>query len=74
MLVIVGSQKVPSEVYDLVDYNLAVNNQPHSEVAALGIFLHEFFEGKELNKEFDNAEIKVIPDEKRKNLEDLEDQ
>src|SRR4030042_472344 len=39
--IIVGSQKVPSEVYSLADYNVAVTNQPHSEVAALAILQHE---------------------------------
>lgn len=60
-LVIVGSEKVPSEVYHSAKYNLAVTNQPHSEAAALAVFLHDFFEGKELNKEFKNAELRVIP-------------
>ena len=70
LLVIVGAEKVPSEVYDLVDYNLGVNNQPHSEVAALGIFLHDFFEGRELNREYKDAEIKIIPDKNGKNLKE----
>ena len=40
VLVVVGGEKVPGEVYDLADYNLGVGNQPHSEVAALGVFLN----------------------------------
>ena len=59
-LIVVGSEKVPSEIYKLVDYNIAITNQPHSEVAALSIFLHEFFQGKELNKKF-KGKIKVVP-------------
>ncbi len=40
VLVVVGGEKVPGEVYELSDYNLGVGNQPHSEVAALGVFLN----------------------------------
>jgi tRNA (cytidine56-2'-O)-methyltransferase len=39
VLVVVGAEKVPREVYDLADWNVAIGNQPHSEVAALAIFL-----------------------------------
>jgi len=51
-LVIVGGQKVPSEVYSLADYNVGVGNQPHSEVAALAVFLDRLFSGKELERDF----------------------
>lgn len=60
-IIIVGSEKVPSEVYHIAKYNLAVTNQPHSEAGALAVFLHDLFEGKELNKEFKGAQLKVIP-------------
>ena len=41
ILVIVGGQKVPAEVYHMVEHNISVTSQPHSEVAALAVFLHE---------------------------------
>ncbi len=63
VLVVVGGEKVPWDVYEKADYNIAVGNQPHSEVAALAIFLHDYFEGKELSREFAGAGIKVIPHE-----------
>lgn len=72
LLLIVGAEKVPKQVYHLADYNLAVTNQPHSEVASLGIVLHELFSGEELEKEFEDAEIKVIPEKEEKNLRELE--
>jgi tRNA (cytidine56-2'-O)-methyltransferase len=68
LLVIVGSQHVPGEVYHLSAWNLAVSNQPHSEVAALAIFLDKFFEGKELERNFKNKKIKIIPQERGKKL------
>ncbi len=60
VLVIIGGEKVPGEVYRSVDYNIAVTNQPHSEVAALAIFLHEHFRGKELSKKF-GGRLKIVP-------------
>src|SRR6266511_729228 len=38
VLVIIGAEKVPREVFELADYNIAISNQPHSEIAALAIF------------------------------------
>ncbi len=61
IMVIVGGEKVPGEVYGLADYNVAVVNQPHSEVAALATFLDWLQEGKELEREFPNARLKIIP-------------
>jgi tRNA (cytidine56-2'-O)-methyltransferase len=46
ILLIVGGEKVPGEVYDICDCNLSVSNQPHSEIAGIGIFLYELFDGK----------------------------
>ena len=69
VLVVVGSQKVPGELYQLSDYNLAVTNQPHSEIAALAVFLHDFFQGKELEKKFPKAKMKIIPSEKGKSAQ-----
>lgn len=64
LLILVGSEKVPGEVYAAADYNIAVTNQPHSEVAALAVFLHEYFKGKE--KKFKKAKIRIIPQERGK--------
>ncbi len=61
VLLIVGGEKVPSEVYHAADYNIGVTNQPHSEVAALSVFLHEYFKGKELEKRFKNAKLRIVP-------------
>lgn len=67
LLMVVGGEKVPGEVYDLVDYNVAVSNQPHSEVAALAVFLHEYFRGKELQKSF-SGKFKIVPQKAGKKL------
>jgi tRNA (cytidine56-2'-O)-methyltransferase len=67
-LVIVGSQKVPKEFFskDVSDFNVSIGSQPHSECAALAVFLDRFFEGKELIKEFKKAKVKVVPQERGK--------
>ena len=70
LLIIVGSEKVPGEVYQLSDWNVAVTNQPHSEVAALAVFLVDFFNWK-LKKKFERRRIKIIPQEKGKKLKKL---
>jgi len=67
VLVIIGGEKVPGEVYHSVDYNLAITNQPHSEVAALAIFLHEYFRGKELKRKF-GGRLKIVPQEHGKKI------
>ena len=61
VLVIVGGEKVPFEVYEVVDFNLAVTAQPHSEAAALAVFLHEYFRGKELQKKFKKSKRRILP-------------
>jgi tRNA (cytidine56-2'-O)-methyltransferase len=61
VLVVVGAEKVPGEVYGLADFNVAVTNQPHSEIAGLAVFLDRYFEGRELNASFPGARIRVVP-------------
>jgi len=66
LVVIVGSEKVPSDVYKLADYNLSVTNQPHSEAGALAVFLYELFSGKK--KRFKDYKIKIKPSKRGKKV------
>jgi len=68
LLLIVGSEKVPPDLYKLVDINIAVTNQPHSEVAALAVFLDHYFQGKELEKKWKGGKFWIIPQEKGKKV------
>jgi len=68
VLVIIGAEKVPREAYDLADYNIAIGNQPHSEIAALAIFLDRMFKGKQLKKELKGGRLKIVPAEKGKQV------
>ena len=71
VLLLVGSQKVPPEFFsaEVSDFNVAVGNQPHSECAAVAVFLDRFFQGKELSKDFGNAKVRVVPQERGKKTE-----
>jgi len=60
LLVIVGAEKVPPYIYDAADFNISVGNQPHSEVAALAIFLDKYTKGLWQKKKF-NGKIEILP-------------
>ena len=66
MLVVVGAEKVPREVYDLVDFNVSVGNQPHSEVAALAVLLDRF-KPTDLYKET-GGQMRVVPNARGKSV------
>lgn len=68
LLVVVGASKVPKEVYQISDYNVAIGNQPHSEIAALAICLDRIFKGRELTKKFDDAKIEIVPSPNEKKV------
>lgn len=71
ILIVIGAEKVPSEVYRISDYNIAVSNQPHSEIAALAITLDRIFEGKQLKFDFESAKMKIIPSSTGKSIEKI---
>ncbi|MEZ0289732.1 MAG: tRNA (cytidine(56)-2'-O)-methyltransferase [Sulfolobales archaeon] len=72
VLVIVGAEKVPREVYYLADYNISITSQPHSEVSALAVFLDRLYNGEELYLEYRDAEIKIIPSAREKKIVRIE--
>jgi len=69
LLLVVGSEKVPFDVYEEANWNVGVTNQPHSEVAGLAVFLDRLFEGRELERDWQNADRRVIPMETGKRVE-----
>ena len=72
LLVVVGAEKVPFEVYEEADHNVAVTNQPHSEIASLAVFLDRLFEGAELDREWADADRTVVPQAEGKRVESQE--
>jgi tRNA (cytidine56-2'-O)-methyltransferase len=67
-LVVVGAEKVPGEMFEVATWNVAVTNQPISEVSALALFLDRYFEGKQFSMEFENAKVKIIPSARGKKV------
>ncbi len=64
LLVVVGAEKVPPELYTLADWNVAVGNQPHSEVAALAIVLDRLATSsgiEPLKSQFSGSEVEIVP-------------
>jgi tRNA (cytidine56-2'-O)-methyltransferase len=68
ILVVVGAEKVPREVYDIADYNVAIGNQPHSEISALAVLLDRILDGKQLQKKHANSQREIIPTKKGKRV------
>ena len=61
LMIVVGAEKVPFEIYEMADWNVAVGNQPHSEVAAVAITLDRIAKEDPLKKDFKGAELKIVP-------------
>lgn len=70
--IIVGGAKVPGDVYKLSQYNVAVGNQPHSEVAALALFLDAWYGEAASQRKFDDARLIINPMSQGKNVIDLD--
>ena len=68
VMVVVGAEKVPYDIFNAADWNIAVGNQPHSEIAALALFLDYLQEGKELKTKFEHAELEIVPRRKGKEV------
>jgi len=67
LLIIVGAEKVPPYFYEVADFNVSVTNQPHSEVAALALFLDRYTKGAWQKKKF-KGNIEIIPSNKGKKV------
>jgi tRNA (cytidine56-2'-O)-methyltransferase len=68
LLVVVGSEAVPTEIYQLADFNISITSQPHSEVAALAIALDRLMEGRELEERDFGGKLKIEPSERGKRV------
>jgi tRNA (cytidine56-2'-O)-methyltransferase len=72
LMIVVGAEKVPGDLYKLADFNCAVGNQPHSEVAALAVFLDKLLKGEGLKKDF-RGKLRIIPSNSRKKVVEIRD-
>jgi tRNA (cytidine56-2'-O)-methyltransferase len=69
LLVVVGSEKMPGEVFKLADWNVSVTNQPMSEVAALAVFLDWHLQHQAFDKAFPNGQVEIIPSSDQKRVQ-----
>ena len=68
VLIVVGAEKVPREIYELADYNVGIGNQPHSEISALAIILDRIQKGKQFKHAFVGGKNTIIPTKKGKKV------
>ena len=69
ILVVVGAEKVPRDIYEKADYNVSIGTQPHSEISALAILLDRIQQGEQFNKKFPDSKRVIIPSKNGKNVQ-----
>jgi tRNA (cytidine56-2'-O)-methyltransferase len=75
LMVVVGAEKVPPEIYQMADWNVAIGNQPHSEIASLAVFLDRLHTVQGIDplvRNFTGGSLKIIPSERGKIVMDGE--
>ena len=70
LLIVVGGAKVPGDVFKHAHYNVAVGNQPHSEVAALALFMEAWFGEGGTEQHFPDAQLIIHPSATGKSVTD----
>ncbi|MFO8052065.1 MAG: HDIG domain-containing protein [Thermoplasmatota archaeon] len=73
ILVIVGAEKVPRDVFDLSHFNVSVASQPHSEVSALALFMDRLCGGRQLELDLPGGRSRIVPDHTGKKVVAKED-
>jgi tRNA (cytidine56-2'-O)-methyltransferase len=71
LLVVVGSEKMPGEMFKISDWNVSVTSQPMSEVAALAVFLDWYHQHEEFDREFSEARLKIVPSKSGKEIQEI---
>ncbi len=61
VLVVVGAEKVPREVYEIADYNVSIGGQPHSEISALAVLLDRIQDGGQFARKYAGAKRTIVP-------------
>ncbi len=71
ILVVVGSEKMPGEIFQLADWNVSVTNQPMSEIAALAIFLDWYKQHEAFDQIFSDAQVRIVPSRNGKEIQQM---
>jgi tRNA (cytidine56-2'-O)-methyltransferase len=62
IILIITPKNIP-KLHKISDFNISVTSQPHCGVAAIAVFLHEYYKGRELAMHFENAKYKLAEGE-----------
>ena len=73
VVIVVGGAKVPGDVFKICQHNVAVGNQPHSEVAALALFMDAWFGESASEKKFEDARLIIEGTNDGKLVHDMKD-
>lgn len=71
LMIIVGAEKVPFDIYEKADFNISITGQPISEVSAIAIFLDRIFLGKQKSI---RGRMNVVPTSLGKTIEMIPDE
>lgn len=69
IMVVVGSEKMPGEMFKLADWNVSITSQPMSEIAALAVFLDWYKQHEEFETLYPEANITIVPSKDGKKIE-----
>ena len=68
LVIVVGAEKVPREIYEFADYNVGIGNQPHSEISGLAVLLDRIQEGDQFKQMFPGGKRRIIPEKNGKHV------
>ncbi len=63
VLLIVSFTEAIRPLYKAADFNISITAQPHTSASSIAVFLHDFYNGRELAMHFENARYKIVPEE-----------
>ena len=58
IVLIVTDKEDVDYINKVADFKISVTSQPHCRAAAIAVFLHEYYKGRELAMHFENAKYK----------------
>lgn len=71
LLLIITEKEASKTAFSHADFSISITDQPHSGSAAVAIFLHEFYSGRELAVHFENARYKIVPADRGVHMEKI---
>ncbi len=59
IVLIVTDKEDVDYINKIADFKISITSQPHCRAAAIAVFLHEYYKGRELAMHFENARYKI---------------